>query len=135
MYIDGAYWAWRPAMASSVAARGRRDLSSSSWRASRARLRARAVSVCGIGSNGHGHLVRRRGTVAPELRPSDHQRPAAEQNDGGQDEGDGARGCPLVTRVQVLGEEQIGLGPHVVPVVEGVAGAGDDLQLGDGALV
>ena len=44
-YIDGAYCAWIPAIRSSARGSGVRARSSSSWRASSARLSSRSVSV------------------------------------------------------------------------------------------
>ena len=48
-YIEGAYWAWIPPIRSTAFGSDARLRSSSSWRASRARLSSRSVSVRAIG--------------------------------------------------------------------------------------
>ena len=52
MYIDGAYWAWMPPIRSSALGSGIRPRSSSSWRASSARLSSRCVRVRMRGAHG-----------------------------------------------------------------------------------
>src|SRR3954462_12184857 len=56
-YIEGAYCAWIPPIRSSARGSGAGERSSSSWRASSARLRSRWVRVRGIGGTLTRHVT------------------------------------------------------------------------------